>query len=118
MKLTYRGITYDQPQSSLKWQRGPVIGRYRGLLVNSEVVDRIPAQMPRTLQYRGLNYCVDRAGQVGPATANDRQMQGAGSQSPHYASMMASLDHRIEVARSRNDQTLLGILETERQQMA
>lgn len=131
MKLTYRGISYEQPTSTLRWSNGPVIGQYRGVPVHTQKVDRIPPQPPRHLNYRGLAYRVDRLGQIvneqpgSTTTAAQPAQRAIAERSPflnaaqaHHRAMMASLERRIEIARTKGDQQLLILLEAERQQMA
>jgi hypothetical protein len=129
MKLTYRGISYEQPASPLRWSKGPVIGQYRGVPVHTQTVDRIPPQPPRDLHYRGLAYRVDRLGQIVHEPSHPTAVQPAqpaiaerspllGAAQTHHRAMMASLERRIDIARTKGDQHLLALLEAERQQMA
>jgi Domain of unknown function (DUF4278) len=128
MKLTYRGISYEQPTSILRWSNGPVIGQYRGVPVRTQKVDRIPPQTPRQLNYRGLAYRVDRLGQIvneQPGLIAAAAQPAIAERSPflnaaqtHHSTMLASLERRIEIARVKGDQQLLTLLEAERQQMA
>lgn len=131
MKLTYRGISYEQPTSTLRWSNGPVIGQYRGVPVHTQKVDRIPPQTPLQLNYRGLAYRVDRLGQMvheqpgSTATVAQPAQLAIAERSPflsaaqtHHSTMLASLERRIEIARVKGDQQLLTLLEAERQQMA
>lgn len=139
MQLTYRGLSYEQPTSTLRWSKGPVIGQYRGVPVQTQTVDRIPPQAPRQLSYRGLAYRVDRLGQIVYEPSVDGLSVDERSQSPvtqpaqpaiaerspllgaaqtHHRAMLASLERRIDIARTKGDQHLLALLEAERQQIA
>ncbi len=134
MKLTYRGISYEQPTSTLRWSKGPVIGQYRGVPVQTQTVDRIPPQAARQLSYRGLAYRVDRLGQIVYEPSVDERSQSTvtqpaqpaiaerspllGAAQTHHRAMLASLERRIDIARTKGDQHLLALLEAERQQIA
>lgn len=143
MKLIYRGNSYEyDPTQARTGNRGrpvrpthsslaPYTLRYRGLTL--QIDPQAPAQVPAMpvtydLLYRGTSYQVSR---------NDRGTVAITSQpaiavwnrprkvsptravgSIHQANLLNNLQRRLQAAQERGDQTLVELLEAERQQIS
>jgi len=137
MKLSYRGISYDDNSTFAEMTESQTIGHYRGHAFNFAYPKHIPVPQPvLTLKYRGVAYRTTATGGVEalvPTQAIDQAVPVAPVQVPsvlqsrpaklselariHRENMRRSLQHRLEVAQARGDQRLLHQLEQEMQQL-
>ncbi len=144
MKLIYRGNTYDydptqsrptnagRPVKSAPRLQAPYTLMYRGETYHVDpTAPQAPAfSQPRAydLIYRGETYHVDRDAQgtltaLTQATHSSRSKPVATRVSQrelnrlHQANLLSNLQRRLQAAQERGDQTLLDLLEAERQQI-
>jgi hypothetical protein len=128
MKLTYRGISYNQPDQPVTTTPGAVMGNYRGAAWVARIVTfALKSPAIHTLCWRGVAYSTDgspvavapapEAAPVLPSPAKV-QRQGENLADAHRQWIIKSLEHRLEVARNRGDQGLVQLLEDEWKQFA
>ncbi|ELR99930.1 DUF4278 domain-containing protein [Gloeocapsa sp. PCC 73106] len=122
MKLSYRGINYEQESSSIEFELGELGGKYRG----SNWHYRYPRHMvhikPKVYrQYRGVAYssCPYTLVQESycrftPKTPPVKNR----SADIHWENMRRSLDRRLAVALEKGDTKLISLLEKESQQLS
>jgi hypothetical protein len=135
MKLTYRGIDYEHTSPSLEVKESEITGCYRGRPVHFTYTTHVAVPQPvADLTYRGVRYSttVDGAVQSATPSPTSRSTMQTFDHSPHRArrqalreaaethrhSIQRSLEHRILVARSQDNQWLLQQLEAELHQLA
>lgn len=146
MKLTYRGVSYDYNPAMLEVTESEIALRYRGQSNAYTYVRHVPIpQAAERLTYRGVAYQTTRRGQVIPADGAQKpatQSAGIGirlaslrdkllgtspaaqarrellqvSSQLHKESIMRSLQHRIEVAKTQGNDMLVQQLESEMSQ--
>lgn len=146
MKLTYRGVSYDYNPAMLEVTESEIALRYRGQSNAYTYVRHVPIpQAAERLTYRGVAYQTTRRGQVIPADGVQKpatQSVGIGiklaslrdkllgtspaaqarrellqvSSQLHKESIMRSLQHRIEVAKTQGNDMLVQQLESEMSQ--
>lgn len=130
MKLKYRGVTYDYDPTRdtiddrFDQRREPFTLTYRGnqykLSPRHQVLHTYQARTTYQLTYRGHKYWVQRpietpnSRPVSPKTTRDRIIE---LEQIHRENLLRNLDHRIEVAREKEDMALLAMLEMERRQL-
>ena len=57
MKLSYRGIQYNQEPTAVNVHSGRVVGKYRGADWQAHNLDRVPVRQSHPhLTYRGVSY--------------------------------------------------------------
>ena len=57
MKLSYRGIQYNQEPTVVNVHSGRVAGKYRGANWQAHNLDKVPVKQPNPhLTYRGVSY--------------------------------------------------------------
>jgi hypothetical protein len=146
MKLIYRGASYEYNQASLEvnplrhyqdvHQRCTTLAEasyplaYRGVqYTTAEVAQNLAAvsvsHTPQLLTYRGVHYLKNANEIVGftrpakaslaPKTLAPALLEAA---SAHHENLRRSLQHRLEVAKRRGDETLVNQLEAESRQLA
>lgn len=134
MKLTYRGVPYEQAPVSLEVTEGDIVGRYRGQSVRSHLpatkFER-PEVESMLLHYRGHGYCKLQATVPG-AVATVNQAPAASCPIPlsklaqlmpqdvrqvHIENMRHSLEERIKAAQARGDNHLVNLLQRESNQL-
>lgn len=134
MRLSYRGVQYDDESIPVDLVDRGIYGQYRGQSIAFTYPRHIPVpQATVRLQYRGLAYQTTATGGVVPvATVHPeiapgeqavavpsslrsrvRQMQASEVTKVHLASIRQRLQHRIDVAKAKGDATLLNELEKE-----
>jgi hypothetical protein len=132
MRLSYRGIPYENEASTVRVTEGEIGGLYRGQNWRYQYVRHIPQPQPvQNLRYRGAAY---RTGQPTPAEAT-AIAQSATTVVPrtlptrkqpqvleeitvsHQRNIQRSLEHRLNVARAKGDETLVRLLEAESRQL-
>lgn len=125
MQLTYRGISYTPPSTSVQWRDRPETCTYRGLTYHPREAESIPPQPQLALTYRGIPYQTDAAGRIRPrqeARAAKRLTTIAPMATTvaraHRDAILRRLEQRIAAAKRQGDTHLLVLLEQERQQLA
>lgn len=139
MKLTYRGTQYNYEPTAVDMLDSQAVGRYRGQAVTFQYPRHIPVQPVAQLKYRGVAYTTTETGAVRPIETSvqtqpavpdtlvstsvstvtaARQKALAEVARVHQQNILASLQHRIEVAKARGDEMLVAQLEQEWQQIA
>lgn len=136
MQLFYRGSHYDLNLSSTDMVDSGAKGIYRGQAFPITYPRHIPTQPSYELKYRGAAYRTTATGNAEPilrrsvaavpiaklsAPSTYLSGQTCRVQTPdlekmHRLNIQQRLQHRIEVAKARGDQALLGLLESEMQQ--
>ena len=129
MKLTYRGIAYEQNQVGLEMTEGDIIGKYRGQTVHNHLLTqelKRPDVESVLLHYRGAEYAVNHA--MIPSAAKKQSIAQAPAAScpiklpqlsklmsqdvrqVHIENMRQSLERRIQSAQARGDERLVRLL--------
>lgn len=134
MRLSYRGAQYESELPTFQMLEGDVVGKYRGqnLRLQYPYPKHIPVpQTPLDLKYRGIAYSTHRpmqvedliasqsataASQVNPVQ-NVRQRVLKEVEETHRTNIYRSLERRLQVAKNLGDQRLIGMLESELQQI-
>ena len=139
MKLTYRGVEYDYNPPVLEVTRSELTGQYRGQKTQYSYVRHVPIpQLAERLSYRGVSYLTTRTGGIqqlggqkatpnawanltGKLTGSSPAAQARRgllkeSSVLHQQNIARSLQHRMEVAKQKGNQTLLEQLESEQRQ--
>ncbi|HEY9890183.1 MAG TPA: DUF4278 domain-containing protein [Candidatus Obscuribacterales bacterium] len=137
MKLCYRGVEYDYTPPVLEVSESEMLGHYRGRSLHFSYVKHVPFPQPEAdLKYRGATYHTNRQGEV-EATVQLQKSSQEPQFKPVFDSMAAarrsllqesarvhqdnirrSLEHRLQVAQSRGDVSLVRQLEDEMHQLA
>jgi Domain of unknown function (DUF4278) len=137
MKLVYRGNTYESNPVAVDLVESSTVGHYRGQTYHLTYPRHIPVPQPALdLKYRGVAYHRDAQGNV---TAVEPSARSQAASQPaylvsepsvsrkaklaeaakiHHETISRRLQHRLEVARQKGDQTLIQQLEHEMQQIA
>ena len=122
MRLSYCGAHHETELPTFQMLEGDVIGKHRGenLRLQYSYPKHIPMpQAPVGLKYRG-------AAQSTPATVtassqstpqNVRQRVLKEVEETHRTNIYRSLERRLQVAKDLGDQRLIGLLESELQQL-
>lgn len=119
MKLSYRGVAYENESPAIDMVEGEIGGKYRGQAWRCSYPRHIPVPQPALdLKYRGVAHSSYPKAQ-GSAIP---QMSKACKVSPelaetHLANIRRRLEHRLEVAKSRGDDKLIRMLEAESKQL-
>lgn len=138
MKLTYRGHSYNYEPAPVDLVESPLVGTYRGQAYSISYPRHIPVPQPvKALKYRGVEYTttatgdvasVERVAQPQPALG-PREVLAVNNQTVfqsrrsllsevgrvHRENILRHLQHRMEVARAKGDETLVHQLEREMQ---
>jgi hypothetical protein len=131
MKLKYRGTEYDSVALLLDVLEGDVAGKYRGQAWRPHYLKHIPVPQPNLeLSYRGVTYSTQEPiSTSAPLIARDtvtvaellgaktRLVRAAELDRVHHIHLQRNLEHRLEVARSQDNQHLVKLLEAERDQI-
>lgn len=139
MKLVYRGIAYERDPIAVDLVESPVLGQYRGQSFHFSYPRHIPVPQPALdLKYRGVAYHRDSQGVTTPIAptarpeaavrpvytsggamiSQSRKAKLAEAAKVHHETISRHLQHRLEVARQKGDQSLIQQLEHEMQQIA
>ncbi len=135
MRLSYRGTSYDYDPIRVDQVESPIKRHYRGQPFNVSYPRHIPVPQPiQNLTYRGVAYRTTGTGGVEAvvpvaetaaaiptinwSTRQARQALMKEVGRIHRTNIERSLLHRLEVARAKGDQYLVGQLEREMQQIA
>lgn len=142
MKLSYRGVSYEQDAPTIEVTEGEIVGKYRGQDCQVRYPRHIPVPGTVTnLKYRGTAYCTGRALEVETpkktiqltadrAALNrllDTDDQWFIDKSHnknldevakiHHDNIRRSLEHRLQVAKANGNQSLISQLEAESKQL-
>ncbi|NJO44128.1 MAG: DUF4278 domain-containing protein [Cyanobacteria bacterium CRU_2_1] len=134
MQLSYRGVHYHYQPTPVDLVDSGISGRYRGQKVNFTYPRHVPLPQPVVeLTYRGVTYRTTASGGVEPVALTDRNTVSVGQTVPlplasqvrrltnngvievHRQNIQRRLQHRIEVAKTNGDESLLRQLEHEMQ---
>lgn len=137
MELVYRGNTYESNPVAVDLVESSTVGQYRGQTYRFTYPRHIPVkQRTLDLKYRGVAYHRDAQGNVTSAAPSarpqseaqpaylisepsiSRKAKLADAAKVHHETICRHLQHRLEVARQKGDQTLIQQLENEMQQIA
>jgi hypothetical protein len=136
MKLSYRGAHYESELPTFQMLEGDVVGKYRGqdLRLQYSYPKHIPVPpTPLDLKDRGVAYSTHRPMQVDNLIASQSAARAANPTTPlqnvrqrvlkeveetHRTNIYRSLERRLQVAKNLGDQRLIGMLESELQQIA
>lgn len=120
MRLSYRGVSYESNPLTLEVTEGEIQGKYRGASWKCHTLAeaQIP-QAPQRLKNQNSVYSQqDRAqiertqlSQTLPVRSTFNVLQQL--KRIHSANVYRSLEHRMQVARDREDDQLLQVLESE-----
>ena len=116
MKLSYRGVNYDEAPSTLEVTEGEIGGMYRGRNWRYQYPRHIATPLPiPNLKYRGVPY---GSGQPIATTSaktgiirNERQQVLDEWTNLHLQNIRRSLEHPLQVAKANGDQNLIQLLE-------
>jgi hypothetical protein len=133
MKLKYRGVEYEHDSPVLEIVEGEIAGKYRGQSWKPHYLKHISVPQPvLNLQYRGAAYTTGQPTPIGaPAVVSvpkpaqtgvvvafkNRHQLSAELSRVHHINVMRNLEHRLEVARSQGNASLVQMLEAERDQI-
>lgn len=134
MKLSYRGVKYDQVSSSIEFDQREIGGKYRGQVWHHKYPRHIPDIKPKIYrQYRGVAYstCPLPLQPIPtPKTAkplayesycrinSQKKISVNHSAHIHLENIRRSLEHRLTVAKARGDEQLVDLLEKESAQLS
>jgi hypothetical protein len=123
MKLSYRGVNYDEAPSTLEVTEGEIGGMYRGQKWRYHYPRHVATPLPiHNLKYRGVPYGSDQLIATTPAKTgiirNEREQILDEWTNLHLQNIRRSLEHRLQVAKANGDQNLIRLLEAEFKQMA
>ncbi|HEY9861235.1 MAG TPA: DUF4278 domain-containing protein [Candidatus Obscuribacterales bacterium] len=135
MRLSYRGAHYESELPTFQMLEGDVVGKYRGqnLRLQYPYPKHIPVpQTPLELKYRGVAYSTHRPMELEDLIATQPDAM-TDSQTPvfqnvrqrvlkevaeiHRTNIYRSLERRLQVAKNLGDQRLIGMLESELEQI-
>ena len=142
MRLFYRSVSYDHVLAPIGMTESNAQGQYRGCSFHFVYPRHVPVTQPGLkLKYRGVAYqttatggasAIPSATRAAETATRDVSQPGSISQNRlalqtryaisnevakvHRQNVERSLQHRLEVAKSRGDQNLVSILEREMQQ--
>ena len=120
MRLSYRGVSYESNPLTLEVTEGEIQGKYRGASWKCHTLAEVQIpQAPQRLKNQNSVYSQqDRAqiertqlSQTLPVRSTFNVLQQL--KRIHSANVYRSLEHRMQVARDREDDQLLQVLESE-----
>lgn len=135
MKLTYRGVPYEQTPVNLEVTEGEILGRYRGQSVRSHrpaISLERPEVESMLLHYRGQAYSKLQPIVQAAVVPVVRQAPAASCPVPllklsklmpqdikevHIENMRHSLEERIKTAQAKGDEHLVSLLQRESNQL-
>ncbi len=137
MRLSYRGLPYEYEPPSVDAAETQLKGNYRGHAINFSYVRHIPVPQPaQDLQYRGIHYHTTTSGLVQarlslasvnlPKPFHPQESRPVRLQKKavmrevakiHKDNILQQLQHRLDVARQTDNQTLIDQLEREMHQL-
>jgi hypothetical protein len=126
MKLSYRGVNYENSSPMLEVIEGDIGGTYRGQNWRSHYLRHIPEPAPvRDLKYRGVAYRTGKPAVAVPSAAaarctlpgfhkREREQELNQLTRTHLSNIRNSLERRMQVAKAKGDEKLMRLLEQER----
>jgi hypothetical protein len=126
MKLSYRGVKYENTSPVLEVTEGEMGGNYRGQAWKHHYVRHIPEPAPvHDLKYRGVAYRTGESAVAVPTTAlasrrtvsafhkRDREQELDTVSKTHLRNIRNNLERRMKAAKARGDEQLVRLLEQE-----
>lgn len=133
MRLSYRGVHYEQPFSPLEVREGEIRGKYRGQDWQYHYPSHIPQLQAKSYrQYRGVNYGDDLMS-VGETfripSVFTNNVCSVPIQKPakivtneatqvHLDNIRTKLERRLQIAREKGDTDLVNLLKKESQELS
>ncbi|MEW6491222.1 MAG: DUF4278 domain-containing protein [Cyanobacteriota bacterium] len=127
MKLSYRGVKYENTSPVLEVTEGDIGGTYRGQSWRSHYVRHIPEPAPvHDLKYRGVAYRTNQSAVAVSASAaatrctlpgyhkREREKVLDEVSRTHLTNIRKNLERRIQVAKAKGDEKLMRLLEQEK----
>ncbi len=126
MKLSYRGVKYENASSILEVTEGDIGGTYRGQTWRSHYVRHIPEpQAVHDVKYRGVAYRTRQTAVAVPTSAasrctlpavhkREREKELHEVSKNHLSNIRRSLERRMQVAIANGDETLVRLLQEEK----
>lgn len=128
MKLSYRGVSYENESLNLEFREGEIGGKYRGQEWKTHYPRHIPELKPKVYrQYRGVAYSSR------PSIRTESDLETAklcscplivstpqlpkNLEAIHRENLLRNLERRLDAAMTRGDQNLITLLEQELQQL-
>ncbi|MGK7875768.1 MAG: DUF4278 domain-containing protein [Xenococcaceae cyanobacterium] len=134
MKLSYRGVSYEDELSILEANEGEIGGKYRGQNWRYRYPKHIPHLEPKLyMQYRGVPYSTHPIPKTegtpipqSKATRNfctvpiRKQCKVVAQETAkiHLENICRNLERRLQVAKASGDENLVNLLENESKQLA
>ncbi|MGB3240543.1 MAG: DUF4278 domain-containing protein [Geitlerinemataceae cyanobacterium] len=125
MKLTYRGVSYEDNPYHPEMTKSLVLGKYRGQAWNIRYPRHMNIAQPvMELKYRGVSYRTTSTGDIQPvntstpALGHIAQPQLSEVAKIHHSYLLQRLQHRIAVAKAQGNANLVYLLEEESRQLA
>jgi hypothetical protein len=134
MKLSYRGIHYDEDPLNLEFKEGTVVGKYRGQDWNYHYPRHIPQLQPKIfMQYRGVAYstcplpkkegCEEYLWESGIKSCRsyipeNSQVVNRDTGSIHLENIRRNLERRLQIAKANGDHNLVNLLRKECKQLS
>ena len=126
MKLSYRGVKYENTSPILEGTDGEIGGTYRSQAGRFSYVRHIPEPPPvQDLKYRGVAYRTRGVAVAVPTSAvasrrtlptfdrREREKVLEKVTRTHMANIRSSLERRIQVAKAQGDEQLVRLLQQE-----
>lgn len=131
MKLSYRGVHYEQNPLSLEVTEGEILGKYRGATWRCHTLEEMPVPQPDlTLKYRGVTYHTNQAVEACQTATQSDKVRAIKPvavattlaarktlQDTHRENMRRNLERRLQSARNQGDQRLINMLEAESREL-
>lgn len=126
MKLSYRGVNYENSSPMLEVMEGDIGGTYRGQNWRSHYLRHIPEPAPvHDLKYRGVAYRTGKSAVAVPSTTaarctlpgfhkREREKELNQLTRTHLSNIRNSLERRMQVAKANGDEQLVRLLEQEK----
>lgn len=134
MKLSYRGVSYDNEPLNLEMKEGDISGKYRGQDWKYHYPRHIPQLQPKLYrQYRGVAYSTPAISSKGYPVSTQLEPQNQAYPVPlkkpckvvtnqltkiHWENMRRNLERRLQIAKANGDAKLVNLLELESQELA
>ncbi|HEY9834286.1 MAG TPA: DUF4278 domain-containing protein [Stenomitos sp.] len=125
MKLSYRGVNYENSTPMLEVMEGDIGGTYRGQNWKSHYLRHIPEPAPvSNLKYRGVAYCTGKPAVAVSSTAarctlpafhkREREKELNQLTRTHLTNIRNSLERRMQIAQANGDEKLVNLLKQEK----
>ena len=122
MKLTNRGVSSESDPPAFELTEGEIVGKYQGANGINHYPRHIPVTQPMVdLKDRGVADSTSEPIEVETSllggTVSSRQQVLDELNNTHLANIRQNLEHRLQVARAKDDQNLIRLLEAEAEQL-